>query len=367
MIHPEQSPRTPTGLFATLRAYLHGRGSGAPFAARTLSRRLPIVALLAGLVLAFTFGEVAPAIASHPTFLGSKCGAFNHSHTSLVFDASINPFFLETRWSIAFATTKGGPWTVVPAGSGTITQTEANSIPPPGNNIAVHAGPLTGLAPEATYYMLATATNSDGKVEGERACETEPLRPNPFPPDVSRVTATSADARAVVEPRGYATHWRFEIASAEGGPWSPVPGAEGSITQAEAETALADGTVPTVDAALTGLAPGTRYFVRSFAEDEPEFPAGSGTILHKEVTSPFESFETAGPPVPVTFAVHALHGEAMRALGSVNPRSIPSSDEQMISIGGGPTGGTFSLAFKGRASGAKATGALMTAAMQFSP
>ena len=66
------------------------------------------------------------------------------------------------------------------------------------------------------------------------------------------------------------------------------------------------------------------------------------------VPGPVERFVTAGPPAVSTFAVHGLHGEAVRVLGAVNPDGALTSAEQVITIGGAPTGGTFTLTFKGK-------------------
>ena len=56
-------------------------------------------------------------------------------------------------------------------------------------------------------------------------------------------------------------------------------------------------------------------------------------------------FVTAGPPTVSTFATHALHGESLRLLGSVDPGSVPTSAEQTVTVEGAPTGGTFTLTF----------------------
>ena len=42
----------------------------------------------------------------------------------------------------------------------------------------------------------------------------------------------------------------------------------------------------------------------------------------------------------------------MRVLGSVDPGSVPTSDEQTITVGRAPTGGTFTLTFEGQTTAA---------------
>ena len=74
---------------------------------------------------------------------------------------------------------------------------------------------------------------------------------------------------------------------------------------------------------LTGLSPESTYYTRIVAEDEPEWPVGSGIKRHKESTSPGNvHFETSGPPVAETFATHGLHGESVRVLGSIVPHGF---------------------------------------------
>jgi hypothetical protein len=326
---------------------------------------LPFAALGAAIALLLTVGG-APALSrttSEEPTIGSV-GCYASGHTSIDFQAAIDPELLETEWSLSYSTTKGGPWTPVPGGSGTITQAEAVSA-------EVHAGPLT-VSPGATYYVLATAKNADGSVSEEsgKGCEATPLHPSPgfSGSPVRNVTATTAHLSGSINPNQNAAeiHWRLEYSTAEAGGFKVVPGGSGAVSQAEVEAvdasqALEEGLVqsfPQVQAGLTGLSPSTRYYVRLVAESEPEFPEGSGKKLHETATSEVESFATSGPPVPVTFATHALDGEEMRALGSVNPESVPTSGEQSIALDGTPTGGTFTLSFKGQSTGATGTGDL---------
>jgi hypothetical protein len=121
---------------------------------------------------------------------------------------------------------------------------------------------------------------------------------------VSNVTATSAHLTGDVHPNDYETHWRFEYATTETGPW--LPGPEGTIPQAEAAY-TEEG--KTVEADLAGLSASTDYYVRLFAQNGHP-PAATSNVL---------GFETAGPPLAETFAVHAIHGEVLRALGSLTP------------------------------------------------
>jgi hypothetical protein len=331
-------------ILATGLDLLHSSGSGA--LSLGLGRRRLVLRVALATALAFVVG-VSPALAARPKQGGSGCRGVNH--TALIADSTISPEKLETHWTFAYSTTAGGPWTSF--GSGTITQVQAA-----GNTLQVEAE-LPNLTPEVPYYILFTATNSDGTIstnifsEGSPRspfCETIPLHSQPRQEAPRNVTGTSAYASGFVQTRGFATHWRFEDATSEAGPWTPVAGGEGTITQAEAEAEPSGGPYSQVDVRLTGLSPGTLYYVRLAAESEPEWPEGSGKRRHLAAASPAEGFETAGAPTVATFAVHAIHDEALRAFGAIDPRNVPTSAEQTITIGGAPTGGSFTLEFEGQ-------------------
>jgi hypothetical protein len=205
---------------------------------------------------------------------------------------------------------------------------------------------LTGLAPEATYFARVRASNEKGAAVELVPFTTPSARPTVFVDEqVRNVTGVSATAQALITPRQSETHWRFESATSASGPWSAVPGAEGVISQAQAE-ALPGSNGATVLGRLSGLKPSSVYYVRVFAENAAgEGRNGFGEPILTEKQG-FVSFNTFGPPAASTLAVHALHGEALRIMGSVNPDSIPTSGEQTITLEGAPTGGTFTLTFK---------------------
>jgi hypothetical protein len=314
----------------------------------------------------------APALASG-SGLSVNPGSFtcgSDSHTSIHMSGNIEWSTAEetesTQWSFQYSTTEGGPWTPVPGGSGTITKEELLHIvegEERPNPVHVQAE-LTGLTGEVPYYVLITANGSSAAVSQEASCETVPFQPQPSLESIWNVTATSALLKGSVNPRQLETHWRFEIAPSEAGhapaenspSWAPAPGAgaAGTISQAEAEaTPLEGGPNPSVQAELTGLSPATVYYVRLFAENEPE-PG-----VHKQATSKeIKSFETSGPPAVGTFAVHALHGESLRVLGVVQPNNSGPDEVQTVTIGGAPTGGTFTLAPNGQTVAGTSTGDL---------
>ncbi len=363
--------------FATRVKSLRGSGSGVS-SSSPRGRRLALPAFLAALVTVLALGVgVTPALASEPPGIAGAPNCDAASHTSLSLESGVHAGELETHWSFEYSTTKGGPWKPVPAGSGTITQAEADKED--GLVFPVHTE-LTGLTSEVLYYVLFAATNSDGTVSQEVTqngnglpCETLPFRPGPSLPVVRNVTAKSAVVSAKIMARGFAVKWRYELSTEPGSPasWAPAPNGAGTITQAEVESeealeeltenenAKAQGIQLSVDVSplrLGALAPATSYAVRLFVENEPE-PG-----VHKQATSEVVRFQTEGPPTVATFLTHSLQGEALRVIGTVNPNSTPSSGEQTIAIGGAPTGGTFSLAFDGQSTGATGTGDLVSGA-----
>jgi hypothetical protein len=246
---------------------------------------------------------------------------------------------------------------------------------------------LTGLTPETTYYVRLRMRNTVGEtvqttyahsIGGNHpGNEFESFRTPPARPivedfvGVRNVTASSAVATGALQVAGSETHWRFEYAESVMGPWSAVPGGEGTVSRTQAEATSYYQTV-NVAARLTGLSPATAYYVRVFAENA----AGEGKICYGGTfTADFKfaideeeekeyceavtvadrvsggfpvTFTTEGSPSVATFMVHGLVGEQLRLIGGVNPESKPTSSEQVIAIEGSPTGGTFRLTFDGK-------------------
>jgi hypothetical protein len=229
-------------------------------------------------------------------------------------------------------------------GSGTIT---------PAQEYTEFEARVAGLTPETTYYARLRASNEQGEIiqstfENRAINESSTfttLTAKPFveSPGARNITGTSAHLTTQIAPQGFRTVWRFESAPSEAGPWTPVPGAAGSISQEQAEATPYDDGVA-FDAGLSGLSASTVYYIRVVAENE----CGEGC---GRTTSPVEHFETVGSPSATAFAVHTLDGESLRLLGAVNPHSVLTSAEQEITIEGAPTGGAFTLTFMGQTTG----------------
>jgi hypothetical protein len=135
-----------------------------------------------------------------------------------------------------------------PTISGTFTQNGTG----PGN----FASALSGLSPNTTYYVRAYATNSAGTAYGnELSFQTQvPAVPSLTTADVLNVTnATASTGGTITNDGGSAI-------TARGVVWGTTS------NPTTADNLSADGTgAGTFSSFLTGLAPGTVYFVRAYA------------------------------------------------------------------------------------------------------
>ncbi len=310
-----------------------------------------------------THEEGAPEIAKGKNEPSGRTtlGEANYTRTSRVFTGEVETNGAATEYHFEYTTTPSNPASWVPfttGASGTVSAPE---------DFAEPVAELTGLEPYTTYYVRLKASNADGAVE--QLPELGPYRVDSFTTPTANavvlmersrnVTATSARLVGGVQPNGLETSWHFESAPSAGGPWTAIPGLAGTISQAQAE-ALPEEGIDFVESTYTGLHPSTPYYVRLYASNvlgEGEICYQGGIIEEQRyICEPIiasekqglGTFETSGPPSPTTLAVHALHGESVRLLGAVNPNNVPTSDEQTITIGGAPTGGTFTLTFDGQ-------------------
>ena len=285
--------------------------------------RLLTAALTTGVILLCLCAAAGSAFAnSAPSFEFDPVGAIITNKTSA------GPFKVnfrsigETKWSVEYSTTESGPWQAVPGGSGSI-------LPGVGGQVFVEGGELTGLTPETTYYLRARIENgSEPAVEPVYASgkfETLPLRPLNGGCKIEKFAGASATADCTVLPEGSETSWRVEYATSqkeleEG---NGTVAAKGTVTVAEAEVlennriSKDDGYYQT-NAGITGLLPETVYYVGIFAENE--FGVAQYTISH--TPEQFAQFETGGRPSVATFSAHAIQGDALRALGSVEPHGF---------------------------------------------
>jgi hypothetical protein len=229
-------------------------------------------------------------------------------------------------------------WKAFSSGSGNVSVAEDYA-----NVIAT----TTGLAPESTYYVRIRLTNEKGTVFQDGYREGESLvtgTTKPGRPELSarNITESSARLAGSIQPHGSQSGWRFEVASAVSGEcpgesnagWSVVPGGEGVVGRGQAESMGYGESVP-VGVTVTGLRASTTYCARLRAEN------ANGVEV-----SDVSSFVTEGPPSVVSFAVHRLVGESVEFMGTLNPKSVATSEEQTVTVNGA-SGGTFTLTVGG--------------------
>lgn len=135
----------------------------------------------------------------------------------------------------------------------------------------------------STLGMLSALTPTlASAVPALAACHGSPggIHPMFVAPNegVSEVGATSAVLEPTICSDGSETQYGLEYATAEAGPWAPVPGGSGVVTAAEGEK--------TLHVEITGLSPKTRYYVRELLRND------SGETISQPI-----SFETTAPPV----------------------------------------------------------------------
>ena len=121
---------------------------------------------------------------------------------------------------------------------------------------------LHHLSPETHYYVRVEAENAAGEITLNGEFTTTPVGP----PQVYRLGGIERELgvtfgvfEAEVEGNGAETKYSYELASSPGGPWLPVSGAAGSISEAE------DFARPM--AHVTGLTGSTTYYIRITASN----------------------------------------------------------------------------------------------------
>jgi len=147
---------------------------------------------------------------------------------------------------------------------------------------------ITGLAPNTTYYVRAYATNSQGTAYGNEITFTTPAAiPTVTTTAASAITQTSATSGGNVTATGGAP------VTARGVCWST---STNPTVQPGSSTSNGSGT-GSFTSNITGLTPGTRYYVRAYATNSV------GTAYGNEVT-----FTTSAstPPTVTTASVTSI-------------------------------------------------------------
>ena len=249
----------------------------------------------------------------------------------------------DTAYAVEYSTSKSA----LESGAGTVLPSSVGLLPAAEESKVVEAN-IENLSPETTYYVRAVAVNEAGETH------TVPFSFTTGSANATRrccspvnAAGDSAYVRDDVHPNGFETDWRFEYATSPSGPWTVGPG--GTIPQSQSAY-TAEGLQ--VAAEVTGLSPSTEYYIRLRAENEPK--PGSPAVS----TSEASVFRTSGAPRAQTLATHAIHGEAIRLLGYLEPHNSGLNEIQSVTIGGAPTGGGFTLTAGGQTVTATATGNL---------
>lgn len=192
-------------------------------------------------------------------------------------------------------------------------------ILPPGSSIQDVAVPVEGLEPGVTYCVRIVTTNEAGETFGAPVCFVTPGPPPPPPPPppatpvvttlaVSAITSTTARLNASVQSATAGTLW-FE--------WGTAP-ALGATATTTPEQSVPAGTGVTRFADLSGLAPGTTYYVRALHRVAGTTRAGS--------TLSFTTPPAGGALAPSLGAVTITEGPGGVTLGTtVTPNGLPTT------------------------------------------
>jgi CubicO group peptidase (beta-lactamase class C family) len=188
-------------------------------------------------------------------------------------------------------------------GLSTFSSTAGQSVGSGTTSQAVNAA-LSGLSPGTAYYFRAVASNAGGTAKGSilTFSTTAPLQAPAVTTDAATaVTGAGATVNGTVNPNGQETTARFE--------WGTDPVL--STFSSTSEQDLGSGTTSqAVNAALSGLSPGTYYF-RAVASNAGG--TAKGSILTFSTTAPLQA------PAVTTDAATAVTGAGATVNGSVNP------------------------------------------------
>jgi hypothetical protein len=234
-----------------------------------------------------TVGGVTAAAPS-----ASTSAATNVSSSAATLNGSVNPNGSATTVTFQYGTSTayGATTAGQSAGSGTAAAAVATAV--------------SGLAPATTYHFRVVATSAGGVTYGAdvsfTTSATAPVAPSATTNPASGVSSSGATANGTVNPNGLATTVSFEFGATT---------AYGTQTAAQA---LGSGTSPSaVQAALTGLAPGTTYHYRVVAT------SAAGTTFGLDAT-----FTTSAPAVAPVVTVKApvkFPGGKAQFNGTINP------------------------------------------------
>ena len=216
-----------------------------------------------------------------------------------VLNGSINPQNQAVQYKFVYGSSPGALSQSTPLATG-----------PSGTTATPVSATLSGLSASTTYYYELEAVSGGQTYVGSpaqsfttTAAPPPPQRPVVATGSATQVSSSAAVLTGTVNPNGSATvSYRFSYGT------SPL-----SLTAATPQTTLAGGTVAVpVSAGVSGLSPGTTYYLR--LDVSLNGITYSGSVNHFTTTTP--------RPAVSTGAASAISSSGATVAGTVNPNGV---------------------------------------------
>jgi WD40 repeat protein len=180
-----------------------------------------------------------------------------------------------------------------------------SSAPGSGSGDVAVSAEVSGLTPNTTYHYRVVASNS--LAEGKGLDEAFTTNPPPVigSPTVAGLTYNTAELKALIDPKGYETTYRFE--------YGTTTAYGTNVPVVDANIGSGKGDVP-VSAKISGLSPDTVYHWRVVAEN-----------VNGEVALPDQTFTTYGPVKVETTGSPMRTTTTALLQARVNPDGAPTT------------------------------------------